>query len=77
MLWHRAITTPRWRYLLKPGYNSPHLVRDRGVASDQRGGLETPRPVSSNGPLFRRDAGVSGSAGTVRGGIPGYRYTEP
>ena len=76
MQWPAAISTPRWRYLLTPGYNSPNPVRDRGIDSDQRGALDRPRPVSSNGPVFRRDEVVRDGGSPVRGGIPGYRFAK-
>ena len=41
---------------------------DPNVAYDQRETWETPQPVSSNGPVIRRDVVESGSGGTPRGG---------
>jgi hypothetical protein len=74
LLWDAAISTPRWRNLLKLAYNSPSRIRDHGVASDQHGALDTPRPVSSNGPVSRRCKWRGQLASLCcRGGIPGYR----
>ena len=58
-----ANLTPRWRNPLMLRYYS----RSRGCG---RPALR--RPVSSNGPLFRRDAVAWSGSGGVCGGIPGY-----
>jgi hypothetical protein len=68
LLRHTAISKPRWRHLLRLEYNSPGVVPDPNVAYDQRETWETPQPVSSNGPVIRRDVVESGGGGTPRGG---------
>ena len=40
---------------IEPGYNSPSTAPDGTLTFTARSGLGMPRPVSSNGPLFRRD----------------------
>jgi hypothetical protein len=39
------MSTPRWRYPLELGYNSPGRTGDGGVVSDQLGELEAPPPI--------------------------------